>query len=44
MTRLKKKIDDAAGKVCKALVPVKHETFRGRGKEVAICTLGASTC
>ncbi len=41
MTGLKKKIDDAAGKVCEALIPVKHETFAGRGKEIAICTLGS---
>lgn len=41
MTGLKKKFDDAAGKVCEALIPVRHETFVGRGKEVAICTLGS---
>lgn len=41
MTGLKKKLDDAAGKVCEALIPVKHEFFAGRGKEVAICTLGS---
>jgi tetrahydromethanopterin S-methyltransferase subunit A len=41
MTELKKKFDDAAGKVCEALIPVKHEFFTGRGKEVAICTLGS---
>lgn len=41
MTGLKKKLDDAAGKVCEALIPVKHETFVGRGKQVAICTLGS---
>lgn len=41
MTTLKKKFDDAAGKVCEALIPVRHELFKGRGKEVAICTLGS---
>lgn len=41
MTELKKKFDDAAGKVCEALIPVKHEFFKGNGKEVAICTLGS---
>ncbi|MEM2139616.1 tetrahydromethanopterin S-methyltransferase subunit A [Nitrososphaera sp.] len=41
MTGLKRKLDDAAGKVCEALIPIKHELFRGRGKEVAICTLGS---
>ncbi|AIF83781.1 tetrahydromethanopterin S-methyltransferase, subunit A [Candidatus Nitrososphaera evergladensis SR1] len=37
----KKKFDDAAGKVCEALIPVKHESFEGEGKEVAVCTLGS---
>ncbi|MEO9364437.1 MAG: tetrahydromethanopterin S-methyltransferase subunit A [Nitrososphaera sp.] len=37
----KKKFDDAAGKVCEALIPVKHEIFKGKGREVAICTLGS---
>lgn len=41
MTVLKKKLDDAAGKVCEALIPIEHEVFVGRGKEVAICTLGS---
>lgn len=41
MTGLKRKLDDAAGKVCKALIPVKHDLFKGRGKEVAICPLGS---
>ncbi|MEM3160219.1 MAG: hypothetical protein QXJ74_05505 [Nitrososphaera sp.] len=41
MTGLKRKFDDAAGKVCEALIPIKHELFKGRGKEVAICTLGS---
>jgi tetrahydromethanopterin S-methyltransferase subunit A len=38
---LRKKFDDAAGEVCKALIPVRHESFAGRGKELAICTLGS---
>lgn len=38
---LRKKFDDAAGEVCKALIPVRHEIFEGRGTEVAICTLGS---
>lgn len=38
---LRKKFDDAAGEVCKALIPVRHESFKGRGKELAICTLGS---
>lgn len=38
---LRKKFDDAAGRVCEALIPVKHESFEGRGREVAVCTLGS---
>lgn len=38
---LKKKFDDAAGKVCEALIPVRYELFHGKGKQVAICTLGS---
>lgn len=38
---LRKKFDDAAGKVCKALIPVRHERFEGRGTGLAICTLGS---
>ena len=42
MTRLlKRKFDDATGKVCEALIPIKHERFEGQGKDVAICTLGS---
>jgi tetrahydromethanopterin S-methyltransferase subunit A len=38
---LKKKFDDAAGKVCKTLIPVKLDYFEGNGREIAICTLGS---
>jgi tetrahydromethanopterin S-methyltransferase subunit A len=38
---LRKKIDDAAGKICKVLVPIKYETFEGGGRHIAICTLGS---
>lgn len=38
---LKKKFDDAAGEVCKTLIPVKLDYFEGNGREVAICTLGS---
>ena len=43
MTRssIRKKFDDAAGKMCEAVIPVKHERFEGGGKKVAICTLGS---
>lgn len=40
-TSIKKKFDDAAGRVCEAVIPVKHERFEGGGREVAICTLGS---
>lgn len=38
---LKKKFDDAVGKVCEAVLPIKHEYYLGRGKELAICTLSS---
>ena len=41
MTSVRKKFDDAAGKICEVLIPVRHETFFGKGKETAICTLGS---
>lgn len=41
MNRLKKKFDDTTGKMCEALIPVRHEIFVGKGKGVAICTLGS---
>ena len=39
--RIRKKLDDAAGKVCEAVLPIKHEYYLGRGKELAICTLSS---
>ena len=41
MTTIRKKFDDAAGKVCEAMLPIKHEYYTGRGKELAICTLSS---
>lgn len=38
---IKKKFDEAAGKVCEAVLPIKHEFYLGRGKRVAICTLSS---
>lgn len=38
---IRKKFDDAAGKVCEAVLPIKHEYYIGRGKELAICTLSS---
>lgn len=40
-TTIKKKFDDAAGKICEAVIPVRHERFEGAGGEAAICTLGS---
>ncbi|MGI0005590.1 MAG: tetrahydromethanopterin S-methyltransferase subunit A [Nitrososphaera sp.] len=37
----RKKFDDLAGKICEALIPVRHESFAGRGSKVAVCTLGS---
>jgi len=38
---IKKKFDDAAGRVCEALLPIRHHYYPGRGKELAICTLSS---
>lgn len=38
---IRKKFDDAAGKVCEAILPIKHEYYLGKGKELAICTLSS---
>lgn len=37
----RKKFDDLAGKICEAAIPVRHESFAGRGSKVAVCTLGS---
>ena len=36
-----KRLDKAAGRLCKALLPIKHEYYIGAGKAVAICTLSS---
>ncbi|HYX71277.1 MAG TPA: hypothetical protein VE732_00780 [Nitrososphaera sp.] len=36
-----KRLDDAAGRLCKALLPIKHEYYLGAGKAVAVCTLSS---
>lgn len=41
MTGLKKKFDDAAGRICEVAIPVKHEYYLGRGTRTAICTLSS---
>ncbi|HEU4606091.1 MAG TPA: hypothetical protein VFS46_07630 [Nitrososphaera sp.] len=38
---IRKKFDDAAGKVCEAILPIKHDYYLGKGKELAICTLSS---
>jgi tetrahydromethanopterin S-methyltransferase subunit A len=37
----KRVFDNAIGKICKALLPIKHEYYIGKGKSVAICTLSS---
>jgi tetrahydromethanopterin S-methyltransferase subunit A len=39
--RIRKKLDDAAGMICGAVLPVKHDYYTGRGRELAICTLSS---
>jgi tetrahydromethanopterin S-methyltransferase subunit A len=39
---IKRKFDDAAGRICEAILPIKQEYFMGRGKELAICTLSST--
>jgi tetrahydromethanopterin S-methyltransferase subunit A len=36
-----KRLDNAAGRLCKALLPIKHEYYLGAGKAVAVCTLSS---
>jgi tetrahydromethanopterin S-methyltransferase subunit A len=38
---LRARFDDAAGRICKAVIPVRHEFFEGTGRKTAICTLGS---
>lgn len=37
----RKNLDDLVGKICEAVIPVRHESFAGRGIKVAVCTLGS---
>jgi hypothetical protein len=41
MMIIMKRLENGAGKLCKALVPIKHEYYLGAGKSVAICTLSS---
>ena len=36
-----RRVENAAGKLCKALLPIKHENYLGAGKAVAVCTLSS---
>jgi tetrahydromethanopterin S-methyltransferase subunit A len=36
-----KRLDNAAGRLCKVLLPIKHEYYLGAGKAVAVCTLSS---
>lgn len=41
MMLIMKRLEDAAGNLCKALLPIKHEYYLGAGIAVAICTLSS---
>jgi tetrahydromethanopterin S-methyltransferase subunit A len=36
-----KRLDNAAGRLCKVLLPIRHEYYLGAGKALAICTLSS---
>ena len=36
-----KRLDNAPGRLCKVLLPIRHEYYLGAGKAVAICTLSS---
>ena len=38
---LKQRLENAAGKLCKVLIPIKPEYHMGEGNSVAICTLSS---
>ena len=39
---IRKKFDEMAGKVCEAVLRIRHEYYLGRGKEMAVCTLSST--
>ena len=39
--KLKQRLENAAGKLCKVLIPIKPEYHIGEGNSVAICTLSS---
>jgi tetrahydromethanopterin S-methyltransferase subunit A len=38
---LKQNLENAAGKLCEILIPIKHEHYIGGGNRIAICTLSS---
>jgi len=42
MTPIREILDDVAGKLCKALLPIRHEYYLGTGKTVGVCTLSST--
>ncbi len=40
--KIKNKVEDAAGAVCKIIFPIKIDIFEGRGTEISICTLSSN--
>ena len=39
--KLKQNLENAAGKLCEILIPIKHEYYIGGGNDIAICTLSS---
>jgi tetrahydromethanopterin S-methyltransferase subunit A len=42
MTPIMEILSDVAGKLCKALLPIRHEYYLGTGKTVGVCTLSST--
>ncbi len=40
-TAVKRKFQNAAGKVCETIIPINHEYYYGNGSAIAICTLSS---
>src|SRR5919108_628996 len=40
-TTFREKLENVAGMLCEALVPIKHEYYLGGGESVAVCTLSS---
>jgi tetrahydromethanopterin S-methyltransferase subunit A len=41
VTHNKRLFANAIGKICEALIPIKHEYYIGKGESIAICTLSS---